>query len=52
MAVKLTTQSGQTVLVEEHRVAVWEARGYKRADESEPKKAPAKKVASPKKPEK
>ena len=49
MAVKLTTQSGQTVLVEEHRVKVWEARGYERADQPEPKKAPAKKAASSKK---
>lgn len=49
MAVKLTTQSGQTVLVEEHRVEAWEARGYKRADQPEPKKAPAKKAAPAKK---
>jgi len=48
MAVKLTTKSGQTVLVEEHRVEVWEARGYERADQPEPKKAPAKKSATKK----
>ena len=49
MAVKLTTQSGQVVLVDEHRVAAWEARGYARADQPEPAKEPAKKAAPAKK---
>jgi hypothetical protein len=49
MAVKLTTKSGRTVLVDEQRVAAWEARGYERADKPEPaKKAPAKKASAKK----